>query len=194
MKGLLIVLCAGLLLSGCSSTLNPAPVSDESISGKSQSTNESSATHKNNHKKKSQADTSTQSMNKPLPSEITQINWQWPISQYKSALYHSDRKGLDIEVTEHKIVHASASGVVSYVGDSLKSYGHMVVIKHSPDILSVYADNQKILVKEGDKIKVGQAIAELSPEAGHTSAILHFEIRYRGKPINPQRVLKNNLK
>jgi lipoprotein NlpD len=191
MKQLLIALCVGLVLSGCSSTLNPAPVSDESISGQAIGSKDASVEHKKNHKKKSQASTATQPNNKPLPPEITQINWQWPILNYKSALYHSDRKGLDIEVTEHKTVNASASGVVSYVGDSLKGYGHMVVIKHSPDILSVYADNQKILVKEGAKVKAGQAIAELSPQGGNTNATLHFEIRYRGKPINPQRVLKN---
>jgi lipoprotein NlpD len=81
---------------------------------------------------------------------------------------------------------AAADGTVSYVGSSLKGYGEMVVVKHSPSYLSVYADNSRILVKEGQTVIRGQKIAELGDDTGNR---LHFEIRHMGKPVDPLAVM-----
>lgn len=188
---ILFLVCV-LCLSGCSSTLNPAPVSDQSISGKSQNerASPSHSTAQASSIKKKHRSSITQDDNSTIPAEVLSVHWLWPVKQYKSARYHHERKGLDIQVTDKQEVTAAASGTVSYVGDSLKGYGQMVVIKHSANILSVYADNQKIVVKEGELVKAGQVVAELIPKDAEHTATLHFEIRYRGKPLNPKLVLK----
>ena len=70
----------------------------------------------------------------------------------------------------------------------MNGYGNLVIIKHSDNVLSAYAHNDKILVQEKQQIKRGQQIAEM----GNTDSDrvkLHFEIRYQGKPVDPVKYL-----
>ena len=63
-----------------------------------------------------------------------------------------------------------------------------MIIKHSEDYLSAYAHNEKVLVKEQQTVKAGQKIASMG-SSGTSSVRLHFEIRYKGKSVNPLRYL-----
>jgi len=81
-------------------------------------------------------------------------------------------------------VRAAADGEVVYSGNGLIGYGELIIVKHNANFLSAYGHNRKRLVKEGERVKAGQEIAEM----GSTSASrdeLHFEIRKNGKPVNP---------
>ena len=85
-------------------------------------------------------------------------------------------------------VRASASGRVVYAGSGLVGYGNLIIIKHSKDLLSAYAHNEKILVKEQQVIRAGDKIATMGKDdTGRTQ--LHFEIRYQGRPVNPLKYL-----
>jgi lipoprotein NlpD len=55
-------------------------------------------------------------------------------------------------------------------------------------LLSAYAHNRTILVKEGQSVAKGQAIAEMG-DSDTDSVKLHFEIRQQGKPVDPSRFL-----
>ena len=79
---------------------------------------------------------------------------------------------------------AAASGEVVYAGSGLRGYGNLIIIKHNTSYFSAYAHNRKMLVKEGDKVKGGQKIAEVG-DTGADSVKLHFEIRRDGSPVNP---------
>lgn len=83
---------------------------------------------------------------------------------------------------------AAAAGTVVYAGKGLRGYGNLVIIKHSHSYLSAYAHTNKILVKEKDKVKENQKIAEIG-STGTNKVKLHFEIRSNGKPVNPLRYL-----
>jgi len=120
-----------------------------------------------------------------IPTEET-IRWAWPVAHPHPTLFSVSGKGVELSGGNGEAVHAAAAGVVTYVGDSLKSYGQMVVIKHGPDYLSVYANNSKILVKEGQEVIRGEKIAEMG--SGDTG-LLHFEIRHLGKPVDPRTVM-----
>ncbi len=85
-------------------------------------------------------------------------------------------------------IKSSRSGKVVYAGDGLKGYGNLIIVRHSDIYLSAYAHNQSILVKEGAFVKQGQKIALLG-DTGTQSPKLHFEIRKRGKPVNPLKLL-----
>jgi lipoprotein NlpD len=63
-----------------------------------------------------------------------------------------------------------------------------VIIKHNEQYLSAYAHNKSLLVKEGQKVKAGQVIAEIG-SSGTDKVKLHFEIRRQGKPVNPIKYL-----
>ncbi len=112
--------------------------------------------------------------------------WVWPtrgniIERFSAS---SARKGIDISGQRGQAIVASAPGSVVYQGSGLRGYGQLIIIKHNDDFLSAYAHCQKIVVKEGEPVKRGQKIAEMG-STGTDRNKLHFEIRYRGKPVDP---------
>jgi lipoprotein NlpD len=117
------------------------------------------------------------------------VKWSWPTNG-KIAKTNSptSKKGIDILGSAGQSVKAAAAGEVVYSGGGLLGYGKLIIIKHNETFLSAYAYNSKLLVKEGDIVKAGQAISEMGQD--HTGrTVLHFEIRQNGKPINPTKYL-----
>lgn len=114
-------------------------------------------------------------------------SWRWPangrvLRGYVAA--NPARNGLDIVGTEGQPVMATAGGSVVYSGNGLLGYGELIIIKHSDRMLSAYAHNKVRLVKEGEQVSAGQKIAEMGRN-DQNEQLLHFEIRVRGKPVNP---------
>ena len=114
-------------------------------------------------------------------------SWQWPVSGKVSKAYNPGKlhKGLSIKASPRSAVIAAAPGVVVYAGAGLRGYGKLVIIKHSEILLSAYAHNEKILVREGQKIVQSQKIAKLGKKGQ-----FYFEIRKDGTPVNPVHYLK----
>ncbi|MGP1954219.1 MAG: peptidoglycan DD-metalloendopeptidase family protein, partial [Arsenophonus sp. NC-QC1-MAG3] len=71
---------------------------------------------------------------------------------------------------------------------ALRGYGNLIIIRHNDDYLSAYAHNDTILVRDQQSIHAGQKIATMG-STGTNSVKLHFEIRYKGKSVNPLRYL-----
>ena len=80
-------------------------------------------------------------------------------------------------------------GVVVYSGSGLVGYGELVIVKHNDQWLSAYGHNRARQVNEGQVVKAGQQIAEMG-RSGASRDMLHFEIRYNGKPVDPQQYLQ----
>ncbi len=131
---------------------------------------------------------------KPRPSTRpgrSTIQWNWPaqgrlVSTFKSG--DSLRNGIRLAVAPGTPVRASAAGRVVYSGGGLIGYGQLVIIKHDADYLSAYGHNRSLRVRTGQQVAKGTLIAE----SGRTQTgqpRLHIEIRYRGKPVNPLRLL-----
>ena len=119
------------------------------------------------------------------------VAWRWPSKGKVIANFSSKRpvnKGIDIAGRIGESVMAAATGSVVYAGSGLLGYGNLVIIKHNEQYLSAYAHNKSLLVKEGQKVKAGQVIAEIG-SSGTDKVKLHFEIRRQGKPVNPIRYL-----
>ncbi len=115
--------------------------------------------------------------------------WSWPAKgQIVTDFASSGGKGVDISGRLGQPVMAAADGRVVYAGGGLRGYGELIIVKHNKRFLSAYAHNNRILVKEGDEVKIGQRIAEMG-STGTDSVRLHFEIRRDGKPVNPVRYL-----
>ncbi len=126
----------------------------------------------------------------PAPTRATKIrHWTWPAKgQIVTDFASSGSKGVDISGRVGQPVVAAADGRVVYAGGGLRGYGELIIVKHNKRYLSAYAHNNRILVKEGDEVKIGQRIAEMG-STGTDSVRLHFEIRRDGKPVNPVRYL-----
>ena len=98
------------------------------------------------------------------------------------------RQGVDIAGSSGQPVRAASDGVVVYSGSGLVGYGELVIVKHNEQWLSAYGHNRARLVNEGQVVKAGQQIAEMG-RSGASRDMLHFEIRYNGKPVDPQQYL-----
>ncbi|MGC3963962.1 MAG: peptidoglycan DD-metalloendopeptidase family protein [Rhodocyclaceae bacterium] len=126
---------------------------------------------------------------KPTPAPTTRLALIWPASGKVIANFDgASRKGIDIAAPEGSDVKAAAGGRVTYAGTGLRGYGNLLIIKHDADYITVYAHNKALLVKEGETIRQGQRIATV----GNTDADrvkLHFELRYKGEPIDPAKYL-----
>lgn len=121
--------------------------------------------------------------------ESDAIDWMWPAEGKVIANFdEAKNKGLDISGKLGQAVLAAGAGKVMYAGSGIRGYGNLVIIKHSSNLLSAYAHNKSILVKEGDSIAKGQKIAEMG-NSDSDSVKLHFEIRQQGKPVDPSKFL-----
>jgi lipoprotein NlpD len=81
-------------------------------------------------------------------------------------------------------VRAASAGRVVYTGSGLRGYGNLIIIKHADSLLSAYAHNREMLVHDGQEVAAGQVIAHMGESSEHT-AILYFELRQNGRPIDP---------
>lgn len=117
------------------------------------------------------------------------LAWQWPAQGAVVANFDEVRnKGVAIAGKAGDAVLAAADGRVVYAGSSLRGYGNLVIVKHNETYLTAYAHNQALLVKEDQLVRRGQKIAEMGSSDAERVA-LHFEIRRKGKPIDPTRLL-----
>lgn len=124
-------------------------------------------------------------------SSNTKGGWRWPtegkvIENFSAA--EGGNKGIDISGSRGQPVVAASSGRVVYAGNALRGYGNLIIIKHNDDYLSAYAHNDTMLVQEQQEVAAGQKIATMG-SSGSSSVRLHFEIRYKGKSVNPLQYL-----
>lgn len=133
---------------------------------------------------------------KPKPKPVQQKtekvdSWLWPTKGRIIAKFSTGdqgNKGIDIAGQRGQDIISTAKGTVVYAGNALRGYGNLIIIKHNDDYLSAYAHNEALFVKEGQNVTAGQKIASMG-SSSTSSVRLHFEIRFRGKSVNPQRYL-----
>jgi lipoprotein NlpD len=119
------------------------------------------------------------------------LSWMWPAEGRIVATFDEGKnKGIDIAGKPGQAVLAASGGRIMYAGSGIRGYGNLVIVKHSNTLLSAYAHNQKILVKEDQVVQKGQPIAEMG-SSDADAVKLHFEIRQQGKPVDPAKFLPN---
>jgi len=121
----------------------------------------------------------------------------WPIKDdFKISSnygWRSNKKfhdGIDLTAKQGTKIIASRSGKVIYSDQRIGGYGNMVIISHPDKMYTVYAHNEKNLVKYGDLVKQGEDIAIIGNTGRSTGVHLHFEIRKGKHSINPLKYLK----
>ena len=123
----------------------------------------------------------------PVRVQQGPVSWGWPAQGNIIGRFNPDgveNKGIDIAGRKGDAVMAAADGEVVYAGSGLLRYGELLIIKHNDLFLSAYAHNDALLVREGDRVRMGQKIAELG-STGVDRDMLHFEIRLEGQPVDP---------
>ncbi|MGE5625006.1 MAG: peptidoglycan DD-metalloendopeptidase family protein [Bacillota bacterium] len=121
------------------------------------------------------------------PPSSGPVQWSWPVDGQVVREFHPGSrlaKGIDITAPRGTEIHAAAGGRVVYAGSGIIGYGKLIIIKNSETLLSAYADNDALLVKEGDNVRAGDRIAVMGVGRDNRP-VLHFEIRYDGNPVDP---------
>ena len=114
----------------------------------------------------------------------------WPvsgqiISTFGPAAGGTHNDGINIAAPEGTTVVAAEGGTVAYAGNELRGFGNLLLIKHDGGWVTAYAHNQVLLVKKGDRVRRGQAIARIGSTGGVASPQLHFELRSGTKAVDP---------
>lgn len=116
----------------------------------------------------------------------------WPV---KGVVYSrfgargaSRHDGIDIAAPEGTPFGAAADGEVIFSGVQ-RGYGNLIIVRHEGGLVTIYAHNQKNLVKEGAQVRKGQQLGTIGRTGRATGPHLHFEVREGTKPLNPQEFL-----
>ena len=94
-------------------------------------------------------------------------------------------KGIDFTAPKGTAIQATGNGVVKRVEKKKRGYGHNVVIDHGYGYTTLYAHMATIDVKKGQKVTKGQKIGEIGSTGTSTAPHLHYEVRIKGKAVNP---------
>lgn len=126
----------------------------------------------------------------PQPEAMSADKFRWPvrgrvISAFGSKPNGAQNDGINVSVPEGTSVKAAENGVVAYVGNELKGYGNLVLVRHADNWVTAYAHNSQTLVRRGDKVTRGQIIAKAGQTGAVSSPQLHFELRKGSRPVDP---------
>lgn len=126
---------------------------------------------------------------------IKNNKFSWPvegkiISRFgpKSGNLYND--GINISASQGTPFKATEDGVVAYVGNELKGYGNLIIIKHAKNWVSAYAHSESISVGRGETVRKGQIIGKVGATGNVNSPQLYFGLRKGRKALDPQKYLR----
>jgi murein DD-endopeptidase MepM/ murein hydrolase activator NlpD len=130
----------------------------------------------------------------PAPAPRGGERFLWPvqgkvISNFGPKKGGLNNDGINIAAAEGATVIAADNGVVAYAGNELRGFGNLLLIRHADGWVTAYAHNEKLLVKRGEKVRRGQAIAQIGSTGNVSSPQLHFELRKGTDPVDPVKYL-----
>jgi murein DD-endopeptidase MepM/ murein hydrolase activator NlpD len=123
----------------------------------------------------------------PLQSPVVTSNFGW-----RNGKNHN---GIDLDLEVWDPVAASFDGMVR-ISLFHPGYGRVVIIRHYNGLETLYAHLHRLKVKTGDIVEAGQTIGLGGSSGTSSGSHLHFEVRYKGKPLNPKHLIsfkKNEL-
>lgn len=130
----------------------------------------------------------------PQPPPMAGGGFLWPVqgrvvSEYgpKGRGLHND--GINIAAPRGSPIRASEAGVVAYAGDGLQGFGNIILIKHQNGYVTAYAHADTLLVRRGQVIQRGQAIAQVGSTGSVESPQIHFQIRKGRDAVDPRQLL-----
>jgi murein DD-endopeptidase MepM/ murein hydrolase activator NlpD len=126
----------------------------------------------------------------PAASYDDELHFLWPVEGRVISAFGDNpnggrNDGINILVPRGTPVHAADAGEVSYVGNELKGYGNLILIRHENGFVTAYAHADGVQVKRGDHVERGQVIATVGDTGNVSQPQLHFELRHGTQPVDP---------
>jgi murein DD-endopeptidase MepM/ murein hydrolase activator NlpD len=126
--------------------------------------------------------------------QLGQGVFSWPvegeiITEFGPSARGVHNDGVNISSTPGAPVMVSATGTVAFVGENIKNFGKLVLVKHDGGIITAYAHLQDIAVREGQVLTAGDTIGSVGATGRVDRPQLHFEIRKSRQPIDPRSLI-----
>lgn len=133
----------------------------------------------------------------PAPPPLAGKGFIWPVKgevvvDFGPMAKGQHNDGVNITAPRGTPVRAAENGVVAYVGNELKGFGNLLLIKHADGWMTAYAHNEQLMVKKGESVRRGQQIATVGSSGNVTVPQIHFEIRKGTEAVNPSDYIKGD--
>jgi uncharacterized membrane-anchored protein YhcB (DUF1043 family) len=102
--------------------------------------------------------------------------------------------GIDFSARTGTPIYATGNGTVITKASGMSGYGKNVVLNHGYGYQTLYAHMSQVLVRPGQKVKKGQKIGLVGSTGSSTGPHLHYEVHYKGRPVNPIDYCQDGLK
>jgi murein DD-endopeptidase MepM/ murein hydrolase activator NlpD len=127
----------------------------------------------------------------------TPIDMVWPVqgtvlSGFGPKGQGLNNDGVNIAAPKGSPVVAAANGIVVYAGNEMKGFGNLVLIRHQGGWVTAYADLDRMLVNKDAVVAQGDMIGTVGKTGNVSSPQLHFETRYKDKPVDPNSIVKDS--
>ncbi len=123
-------------------------------------------------------------------AELTHPAFIWPIRGrviigFGPHIHGHNNDGINIAAAEGTPIRAADGGTIVYVGNQLKGFGNLILIKHEDGWMTAYAHTDRVLVRRGEVVRTGQVIATVGATGAVRRPQLHFEIRHGVEAVDP---------
>jgi murein DD-endopeptidase MepM/ murein hydrolase activator NlpD len=123
-----------------------------------------------------------------LPPESKRLDFVWPLKgevvRAFGKLKNDFNLGIDLKSTASRNVVASERGTV-ILSSTIRGYGNTIIIEHEDDFCTLYAKGIESMVREGQEVERNSVIARVDAGRGGNGDVLHYELFFKGKPVNP---------
>lgn len=125
-------------------------------------------------------------------------SWQWPVNGTVTGIFGQNiggikNEGIMIAAPEGTPIRAAQAGEVIYVGNDVKIYGNVVILRHANGDMTSYAHAKNIVVSKGSKVDSGSTLGYVGHTGNVKTPVLHFAMREKGASVDPLKKLPHQL-
>jgi murein DD-endopeptidase MepM/ murein hydrolase activator NlpD len=140
----------------------------------------------------------TKTMNSLRYTPVASNRWQWPVNGRVIQNFGPQRdgvasQGITIAAAEGDPIRAAQTGEVAYVGENVRDYGNMVILRHADGTLTAYSHARAITVTKGQQVAAGSVLGFVGQTGSAKTPQLHFAVREGARAVDPLSKLPHEM-